>query len=263
MHIRLALTRNGSVVTWGGTLTNRATLAVPPDLPPAVAIAAGDDFSVALCADGKVKVWGMGAEDSIAVPEPLPMIVAVAAGPSRVLTQTRVIAITAGGDHSVALRADGTVVAWGADFNGQSTPPMHLHNVIAIAAGKEHSLALVAERALTAHDRAPARRRDDPQFVGGTAGHFQGPSVLSRPAMATVSKVRRCRSTGGLMGHNRNVAHFEAFRGNHKQGGIKRHQPASCGGRHVVAVQRPVRVELFNEGLQLRPLFRVPAVLLK
>ncbi|HVU99888.1 MAG TPA: hypothetical protein VHH88_00910, partial [Verrucomicrobiae bacterium] len=62
-----------------------------------------------------------------------------------------VIAISAGEFHSLALRADGTVVAWGAgktndpsdsyDF-GQSIVPPGLTNVVAISAGAGNSLAL-------------------------------------------------------------------------------------------------------------------------
>jgi hypothetical protein len=55
-----------------------------------------------------------------------------------------VIAIAAGDYHSLALKLDGTVVAWGGNYFGQSTVPASLNGVIAIAAGDSHSLALVA-----------------------------------------------------------------------------------------------------------------------
>src|SRR5438445_4898454 len=54
---------------------------------------------------------------------------------------TRFKAITAGG-HSLALKNDGTVVAWGSNASGQSTVPAGLNSVVAIAAGGLHSLAL-------------------------------------------------------------------------------------------------------------------------
>ena len=47
------------------------------------------------------------------------------------------------GFGSLALKSDGTVVAWGS--LGQSTVPSGLSGVIAIAAGTEHSPALVAQ----------------------------------------------------------------------------------------------------------------------
>ena len=53
-----------------------------------------------------------------------------------------VVAVAAGGSHSLALRGDGTVVAWGNNSYGQATVPASLSNVVAIAAGTAHSLAL-------------------------------------------------------------------------------------------------------------------------
>jgi alpha-tubulin suppressor-like RCC1 family protein len=55
---------------------------------------------------------------------------------------TGVIAVAAGVEHAVALRADGTVVAWGENRHGQLQVPPDLRGVVAIAAGNYHSLAL-------------------------------------------------------------------------------------------------------------------------
>jgi hypothetical protein len=56
-----------------------------------------------------------------------------------------VTAISAGGSHSLALKADGTVVAWGYNSCGQINVPANLSGVAAIAAGAWHSLALKAD----------------------------------------------------------------------------------------------------------------------
>jgi len=58
---------------------------------------------------------------------------------------SNVVAIAAGGYHSLALRRDGTVVGWGANDVGQSRPPGGLSNVVAVAAGLWHSLALTED----------------------------------------------------------------------------------------------------------------------
>src|SRR6266581_1192452 len=55
---------------------------------------------------------------------------------------TRFKAIAAGGNHNLALRLDGTVVAWGNSYSGEANVPSSLGRVVAIAAGWYHSLAL-------------------------------------------------------------------------------------------------------------------------
>ena len=63
---------------------------------------------------------------------------------------TDAVAIAAGGFHSLAIRANGTVAAWGANFYGQSAVPPGLAGVIAIAAGTWHSLALLDDGSVVA-----------------------------------------------------------------------------------------------------------------
>ena len=49
--------------------------------------------------------------------------------------------VAAGGNHSLALKSDGTVVAWGDNGYGQSTVPAGLSGVISVSGGFIHSLA--------------------------------------------------------------------------------------------------------------------------
>jgi hypothetical protein len=53
-----------------------------------------------------------------------------------------ITAVAAGGYHSLGIQRDGTVVGWGANYSGQASPPAGLSNITAIAAGTWHSLAL-------------------------------------------------------------------------------------------------------------------------
>jgi hypothetical protein len=61
-----------------------------------------------------------------------------------------VVAIGAGKYHSLAVRSDKTVVAWGDNSEGQSTVPVGLSNVVAVAGGGAHSVALTADGAVAA-----------------------------------------------------------------------------------------------------------------
>ncbi len=111
-----------------------------------------------------VVAWGATPIGLMALPIEVTNAVAVAAGAQHNLALRRdgtivawgaadqtniptglasVVAIAAGSDHSVALKADGTVVAWGgANTVGQTNVPANLSNVVAVAAGASHSLAL-------------------------------------------------------------------------------------------------------------------------
>jgi uncharacterized delta-60 repeat protein len=102
---------------------------------------------------------GNGVNDSV---NNLP----VAVTSSGVLSGKTIIALSAGGSHSVALCSDGTVAAWGSNTNGQigangagqSNVPVIVSTlgvlsskrVIAIAAGATHSLALCSDGTVAA-----------------------------------------------------------------------------------------------------------------
>ncbi len=60
------------------------------------------------------------------------------------MTLQDALAIAAGGYHNLAIRANGKVVAWGANDYGQTNVPEGLSEVIGIAAGTWHSVALRA-----------------------------------------------------------------------------------------------------------------------
>src|SRR5512141_2763940 len=55
-----------------------------------------------------------------------------------------VTAISCSCDHSLALKGDGTVSAWGNNMNYQCSIPAGLANVIGVAAGEFYSLALLS-----------------------------------------------------------------------------------------------------------------------
>jgi len=99
---------------------------------PYVAIAAGDSHSVALKADGSI--WSMGNNTSgqlgIGSTDPDIFNPVVHAVPVREnSTANDWVTISAGGRHSVALKADGSLVSWGENAFGQlGDGTTNLHN---------------------------------------------------------------------------------------------------------------------------------------
>ncbi len=61
------------------------------------------------------------------------------------LGATNVIQVAGGSSHALALRADGTVIAWGDNRSGQCNVPLGLSNVVEVAGGTLHSLARLAD----------------------------------------------------------------------------------------------------------------------
>lgn len=138
-HFSLALCDDGTVVAWGdnargqlGIGSNSASASIPVavDVSGALngkavrSLAAGVTHALAICTDGTVAAWGAndsGMLGTTAVPvapgsqSNSPVLVDVAGLP----LGKQAIAVDAGIFHSVALCADGTVAAWGADDTEQ------------------------------------------------------------------------------------------------------------------------------------------------
>ena len=124
------------------------------------AIAAGYDFSLALCADGTLATWGSNLDNQLGnggVAGTLPGAIQT----KGVLAGKTVTAIAAGGEFALALCADGTLAAWGYNAYGQlgngttvasnipvavtATGALAGKSITAITAGVAHCLALGAD----------------------------------------------------------------------------------------------------------------------
>ena len=115
------------MVAWGDNDNGQTN--VPIGLSNVVAVAGGEDYSLALKADGRVVAWGSPYYGILDVPA----------------SATNVVAIAAGWNHCQALKSDGTVLAWGTSSYGATALPSDLKNVVGIGEGGQHSLALVSD----------------------------------------------------------------------------------------------------------------------
>jgi alpha-tubulin suppressor-like RCC1 family protein len=178
LYDSVALKSDGSVWDWGddfhgelgdgssglGALSSTPVQVLGPGgvgtLSGVTAIAAGREHNVALRFDGSVWAWGdnsggqLGDGSTSDRSTPVQVL-----GPGGVGTLSGVTAIAAGQAHSLALRSDGSVWAWGGQYLGDgsvsgSVTPVQvvgqggigtLSGVTAIAAGTGHSLALEAD----------------------------------------------------------------------------------------------------------------------
>ncbi len=127
----------GDVFGWGSN--NQLQTSIPERTTNIVAIAAGDYHSVALTLDGRAVCWGDNAHGQVTGRPSTSSPTSTNGSPPGLAD---VIAIAAGGYHTMALRRDGTVIAWGDNVYGQTNVPSTLSGVVAIAAGGRHSLAL-------------------------------------------------------------------------------------------------------------------------
>jgi hypothetical protein len=84
------------------------------------------------------------------------------------------IAIDAGENHGLALKSDGTVLAWGSNIFGQTNVPAGLAGVAAIAAGSNHSLALKNDGTVTAWGGNPAGESTVPTGLNAVAAVAAG-----------------------------------------------------------------------------------------
>jgi alpha-tubulin suppressor-like RCC1 family protein len=189
----VGIKRDGTVWAWGvndnGELGNGKWVGSPVPvqvigLSNIVAVSGSADvpgFALALDSSGIVWSWGSGANGQLGRDDGLYEDENSAAP---VLGLSNIVAIAAGGSHSIALKSDGTVWTWGYNYYGElgdgttgerdyPMPVPSLTNAIAIAAGSYHSGALCADSTVWAWGD-----NSDGQLGHGAVGNQVSPVLV-------------------------------------------------------------------------------------
>lgn len=160
----LAIKQDGSLWAWGyngygqlgdGTTTGRN---VPGQvMTGVVAVAAGAYHALAIKTDGSLWAWGSNGNGQLGDGTTTQRLRAVPVLDNG-RPMTGVVAVAAGSDHSVAIKTDGSLWAWGLNSDGQIGNGTTVRSLIpvrvidggtsAVAVGAKHTLALKTDGTL-------------------------------------------------------------------------------------------------------------------
>lgn len=179
----LALDADGHVWAWGANFDAQLglPLSVPEHtvptmlsgLPPMIDIAAGEDHSLSVAADGSVWAWGRNSEGQAgADPDSNSQI----GPPVRLESLTNVRSVHAGWSSSFAVHADGTVSAWGSNEGGvlgASGEPYHfeprkvpdVESAVWVSASEDAAVALLETGSVVAWGNLPWENAPPPVIM--------------------------------------------------------------------------------------------------
>jgi len=239
----LALKEDGTVYEWGAIIKDPYTweqsVTIWPtqvgNLSNVTSIVAGKNHSLALKADGTVWAWGANGSGQLGdgTTSYSASAVQVTDPTSPTGKLTGVVALAAGGTHSLALKSDGTLWAWGSNEQGQlgngttvptdqyQTEPQavvdpsdttgKLTGIVGIAANGNHSLALKSDGTVRAWganmyqqiglqgmSQSTPNKITDPN---DPTGYLTGVTALSASAYSSIA----LKSDGTVWGWGMNV----------------------------------------------------------
>lgn len=221
----VALKNNGTVLAWGfngfGEVTGTPTtgdldsaIANPVTLrgqlvDRATSIAAGRFHTVALKDDGTVSAWGDNSQGQVSgtptVDDPKSAIANPVTLNGQVLRGAT--AIAAGASHTVALKEDGSLVAWGGNLHGEVTgmpttddpysaianpvtlEGQVLRGVKAIAAGVSHTVALKEDGSVVAWGMNVLGQVTGPPMTGDSEFAIANPVTLGGQVLSGVTAI--------------------------------------------------------------------------
>ncbi len=169
----LAIKRNGIVVAWGyniygqcgvsGENTGPYGIWTKAALGACTQVAGGSNFSAALKSNGLIATWGYNGSGQCG-----PANERVVSSSAYWLRKSIGICVqvSAGGEFALAVKQNGTVVAWGANTYGQCNVPQTITNCIQTAAGNDNSLALLSNGMVMAWGMNTSGQSNVPSTLG-------------------------------------------------------------------------------------------------
>jgi len=171
-----------------------------------IAVDGGKEHSIALKKDGTVWTWGDNSFGQLGVRSVLR-----SKTPVQVLDEsgndllTDIIAIAAGGYHSIALSKNGTIWAWGNNTDGQlgnfqagqtsnlpykvTSSTGYLENIVSISSGYSHNLALDESGNILAWGKNDWGQLGNPEFEGKSAYAVYVKSINGNEKLNNVSSI--------------------------------------------------------------------------
>ena len=210
-----ALKSNGTVLAWGnngygqlgdGTTEHKATPSPVQGLNGITAIAAGTNFALALKNDGTVWAWGYNGAGQLGDGT----TTYIQNTPVQVQGLDSVVTIVAGEGHSLAIKSDGTLWAWGQNGFGQlgistsiyrSNIPVHvqgIEQITSVTAGRFHTVAIKGDGTVwawgynpfgqlgngtTTNSNTPVQTQGINGIIGIAAGSFYSTAIRSDGAV--------------------------------------------------------------------------------
>lgn len=223
LNYTLSLKSDGSVWAWGcntygrlGDGTGASRLNPVAVIAPGggsfngvAKVAAGQNHSLALKTDGTVWAWGRNAYGNLGDGTTVNAVIPVRADINPGTALTGVVGISAGFEHSVAVKSDGTAYAWGYNESGQladgtttarSRPTLvkdvagnALNGIVAVSAGAYYTMFLKSDGTVWASGYNNAGQLGD----NTAAANQVNASVVKDAAGATFGSVNQISLSHG------------------------------------------------------------------